>query len=170
MLVRSALQNLWHKGCGRVANTTLGFTLCCIAPQGHNPSAIKHSSPTLNGLLMLCGQHRAVRWLSTVSADGFCWYCTVNMTHTTCTRLYDLWGGSAFDVAHELTIKYYLYTANSVLRTYCRVGSETSVQWNLSIAVTHGPKIFGLKKRWYTGPCIAAMWNCSVFGLIIQVL
>ena len=64
MLVRSVLQDLWHEGCGQVADTALGFALCCIAPRDHNPSAIslvKHSSPTLNGLLLLCGRHQAVR-------------------------------------------------------------------------------------------------------------
>ena len=35
-----------------------------------------------------------------------------------------------------------------------------------------GHKYLALLERWleYTGSCIAAMWNCTVFGLIIQVM
>ena len=110
MLVRSALWDLWHEGCGRVADTARGEAECCIAPRDHNPSAINlitHSSPTLNGLLLLHGQHRAVGWLLTMSADGFCWYCTVNTTHTVYVLDYTIYGrGSAFDVAHEVTINF----------------------------------------------------------------
>ena len=47
ILARSALRHLWHEGCGRVADTARG--------------EVTHSSPTLNGLLLLRGRHQAVR-------------------------------------------------------------------------------------------------------------
>ena len=40
MLVRSALRDLWHEWCGRVADTSRGEAECCIMPQDHNPSAL----------------------------------------------------------------------------------------------------------------------------------
>ena len=65
MLVRSALRDLWHEGCVQVADTARGEAKCCITPRDHNLSAINHVKHELtnkiNGLLLLCGRHRAVR-------------------------------------------------------------------------------------------------------------
>ena len=111
MLVRSVLQDLWHEGCGQVADTALGFALCCITPRDHNPCAInlvKHSSPTLKLMVYCCSVADIKlcadfwRCLLTVSAD-IAWTIWA-IQHALDYAIYG-WGG-AFDVAHEVTISY----------------------------------------------------------------
>ena len=53
MLVRSALRDLWHEGCGQVDDTAQGErgeAECCITPQDHNPSAINHVKHELTNI------------------------------------------------------------------------------------------------------------------------
>ena len=52
MLRRSHLQDVWHEGCGRVADTPRGEVECCITPRDHDLSVInliKHADFTNSG-------------------------------------------------------------------------------------------------------------------------
>ena len=96
MLVRNVLRDLWHEGCGQVADTARGEPECCIAPQDHNPSAInhiKHKLTNIKWFIVAPWPTSSCALTFDVSADSFCWFCTVNMMHTARARLRDLWVG-----------------------------------------------------------------------------
>ena len=103
MLVRSALWDLWHEGCGRVADTAWGKAECFIMPRDHNPSAInlvKHELTNIKWFIVAPWPTWAVHWLLTVSSD-------IARTISAIQHALDyaIYGqGSAFDVAHEVTI------------------------------------------------------------------
>ena len=91
-----------------MADTAWGAAECCITPRDHNPSAInlvKHKLTNINGYyccsvadIELCADFR--RCLRTVSAD-----IAQTISAIQHTLDYAIYGrGSAFDVAHEVTI------------------------------------------------------------------